>query len=99
MKISAPNYTQTPNICFDELFKTLKEGELRVILVIMHQTFGWHKNYDKISISQIAEKSGMERKSVCRSMNSLIEKGLVIKKKFGELGKEKCYFSLVVDDL
>lgn len=98
MKISPPNYTQSPNICYDEIFKTLKEGELRVILVIIRQTFGWHKPADRISLSQLAEKSGMERKSVCRSLNSLIEKGLVIKNKFGDPGKERCYFSLAVEN-
>ena len=98
MKISAPNHTQTPNICLDEIFKTLTEGELRVILVIIRQTFGWHKSADKISLNQLAEKTGMERKSVCRSLASLIEKKLVDKKKFGTIGKERCYFSLIVEN-
>lgn len=98
MHIAAPNYTQTPNVCFDEIFKTLKEGELRVILVLIRQTFGWHKPIDRISLGQLADKSGMERKSVCRSLNSLITKGLVTKKKFGNKGKERCYFSLVMSD-
>ena len=81
LKIQPPNYTQSPNVFFDEIFKELKEGELRVILVIIRQTFGWHKPADKISFSQLSEKTGMERKSVCRSLNSLIEKGLITKKK------------------
>ena len=98
MRISPPNYTQSPNVCFDEIFKTLKEGELRVILVIIRQTFGWHKAADRISLSQLSEKSGMERKSVCRSLNSLIEKKLIIKNKFGDSGKERCYFSLAVEE-
>jgi phage replication O-like protein O len=95
--ISAPNHTQTPNICFDEIFKTLKEGELRVILVLIRQTFGWHKPFDRISLSQLAEKSGMERKSVCRSLNSLIQKNLVRKTKIGEVGRERCYYMLVTE--
>lgn len=97
MRIQPPNYTQTPNVCFDEIFKTLKEGELRVILVLIRQTFGWNKSHDRISLSQIADKTGMERRSVCRSLDSLIEKGLIEKKKFGEKGREKCYFSICLD--
>lgn len=97
MKIPAPNYTQTPNILFDETFKTLKEGELRVIIAITRQTFGWHKSFDRISLSQLSEKTGMERRSVCRSLNSLITKGLVEKRKFGEKGKERCYYALVME--
>jgi phage replication O-like protein O len=97
MKIPAPNHTQSPNVFFDEIFKTLTEGELRIILVVIRQTFGWHKAYDRISLAQLAEKSGMQRRSACRSLVSLIEKGLVCKKKFGPPGKEKCYYSLVVE--
>ncbi|CAB4133830.1 Bacteriophage lambda, GpO, N-terminal [uncultured Caudovirales phage] len=97
--IQPPNYTQTPNICFDEIFKTLKEGELRVILVIIRQTFGWHKAYDRISLSQLADKSGILKTSVCRSLNSLIQKGLVQKKIFGKFGQERCYYSLVMQEI
>jgi phage replication O-like protein O len=96
-KISAPNHTQTPNICFDEIFKTLKEGELRVILVLIRQTFGWHKTHDRISLKQLSEKTGMLVPSVCRSLASLIEKGLVVKNMFGKLGKERVYYSIVVE--
>src|SRR5882757_5557820 len=98
MRIIPPNYTQAPNIFFDEVFKTLTEGELRIVLLLVRQTFGWHKQFDRISLSQIAEKTGMQRPSVCRSLNSLINKELIIKKKFGATGKEKCYYSLVMEE-
>jgi len=61
MKMPQPNFTQTPNEFFDAIAKTLKEGELRVLLVIMRQTFGWRKEWDRISLSQLATKTGMER--------------------------------------
>ncbi len=99
MKIQAPNYTQSPNVFYDEIFKTLKEGELRVILVVIRQTFGWHKSFDRISLGQLADKTGMERKSVCRSLNSLMEKGLIQKRKFGDAGKEVCYYSLITEEV
>lgn len=96
---SKPNYTQTPNEFFDEIAKTLKEGELRVLLVIMRQTFGWgNKQWDRISLSQFVEKTGMEEKSVCRSLQSLIEKKLVVKHKEGPIGREKVWYSLVVEN-
>jgi phage replication O-like protein O len=94
-----PNYTQTPNDFFDEVAKTLKEGELRVMLVIMRQTFGWgNKQWDRISLSQFVEKTGMEEKSVCRSLQTLIAKKLVIKHKEGPIGREKVWYSLVVEN-
>ena len=97
MRLAAPNYTQTPNALYDQVFKTLTDGELRVILVLVRQTFGWHKQFDRISLNQMAEKTGFLRTSVCRILNSLIAKGLVEKKKFGPPGKERCYFGLVVE--
>lgn len=98
MKIAPPNYTQSPNVFYDEIFKTLTEGELRIVLVLIRQTFGWHKQADRISLGQLAEKTGMLKGSVCRSLNSLIKKNVIEKKKFGESGKERCYYSLVVEE-
>ena len=96
---SKPNYTQTPNEFFDKIAMTLKEGELRVLLVIMRQTFGWgNKQWDRISISQLMQKTGMKRDAVVRSTKSLVEKKLVIKHKEGIKGEEQCWYSLVVEE-
>ncbi len=99
MKIQSPNYTQSPNVLFDEIFKTLKEGELRIVLVLIRQTFGWHKEWDRICIGMLANKSGMERKSVQRSLKSLIDKGVVEQKRYGKNGKERLYFRLVMEEI
>lgn len=98
MNISAPNYTQTPNVFFDEFFKILSEGELRLVLVLVRQTFGWHKPADRISLSQLADKTGMSRTSVCRSLNQLLAKKLIHKHKFGDPGQERVYYALVVEE-
>lgn len=93
----APNYTQIPNQLFDELIPTLKEGELRVLLVIMRQTFGWHKDWDRIPITQLMKKTGMERMAVCRATSSLVKKGMVKKTKTGACGTEQVYYSLCTE--
>ena len=59
--IKAPNYTQTPNVFFDEIMPTLKFGELKVLFVINRQTFGFHKEWDRISVSQLMKKTGMTK--------------------------------------
>lgn len=93
-----PNYTQTPNEFFDDIAKTLKEGELRVLLVIMRQTFGWgNKAWDRISITQLMDKTGMQRWAVVKSTKSLVEKGLITKHKEGRKGEEQSWYSLVVE--
>lgn len=97
-QIPNPNFTQTPNVLFDDIAKTLKEGELRVLLVIMRQTFGWHKQWDRISLSQLERKTGMCRDAVVNSLKSLISMGLIDKKKSGNPGQEKCWYQLVVEE-
>lgn len=92
----APNYTQTPNEFFDTLAKTLKEGELRCVLVFMRQIFGWQKKGDRISISQLMEKTGMEKKAVVASVKSLVEKKIIIKHKLGDAHNSPCWYTFAV---
>lgn len=94
---SAPNYTQTPNEFFDSLAKTLKEGELRCVLVFMRQIFGWKKKGDRISITQLMDKTGMERKAVINSVHSLVKKKIIIKHT-GQNGLASWYSFAVTQD-
>lgn len=95
---SVPQHTQIPNKVFDELIPTLKEGELRTLLVIMRQTYGWHKEWDRISITFLMKKTGMCRQSVCIAVKNLIKKGMIKKEKFGQCGTEKVFYSLCLND-
>src|SRR3954468_20704663 len=51
----APRYTPTPDELFDDLLApgVLTEAELRVLLYIVRRTFGWKKDSDAISLSQL----------------------------------------------
>jgi len=98
MRIPAPNFTQTPNDLFDEWLPKLGEVELKVLLVIMRKTFGWHRKKDKISISTFQNLTGSNRTNICTALNSLIEKGLVCKEIVGVLGTEEVYYELVVHE-
>jgi phage replication O-like protein O len=49
-----PNTTQIPNAVFDSLMPGLSGGELKVLLYICRRTFGFQKDSDRISLSQIA---------------------------------------------
>ena len=59
--LTAPNYTQCPNDILDHWLPHLREAELKVLLVIIRKTFGYHKKRDKISISQIEKITGLHR--------------------------------------
>jgi hypothetical protein len=88
-----PNTTPTPDVFFDLLAPRLNEGELRIMLYLIRRTYGFKKDADRVSITQfcagIVQKdgtrldwgTGMARKSVVRSLQSLCEKGLIVAEK------------------
>ncbi len=98
MRIIAPPYTQTPNDLFDHWLPLLKEVELKVLLVIIRKTFGWHKVEDFISISQLELLTGSSATNVINAVKSLIQKGLVKKELYGKKGKQTTHYELVVHE-
>jgi hypothetical protein len=49
----SPNYTQVPDELFDELLSVLSGAELKVLLYIIRRTFGFKRDADAISLSQM----------------------------------------------
>ena len=82
--IPAPNHTQTPNAFFDEMLAEIDTmSELKVTLVIIRQTFGWHKDADFVSLTQLEEMTGMERQQVVAGCKAAIARGYVWREKVG----------------
>jgi Bacteriophage replication protein O len=85
-----PNYTPTPDALFDELLPELSESELKVLLYVIRRTFGFKKDADAISITQLAEGiktrdgrvldrgTGLSRTSVKKATASLVDKGVLV---------------------
>lgn len=71
-----PNTTQYPNFLFD-LMPTLKEGELRLLNAIVRKTYGWQKQKDRISISQMIELTGMSKQGILDARERLINKNII----------------------
>jgi hypothetical protein len=72
-------YSKVPHWFF-EITPTLNEPELRVLLVIIRQTYGWNRMTDKISYSQFMDQSGLKtRASVAKGLRGLAAKGLIEK--------------------
>jgi len=71
MSFQIPNFTQTPNIIFDEHMKILSGAEYKIIMAICRKTFGWQKRKDKISISQISEMTGLGSTEIKNSIKKL----------------------------
>ena len=98
MRVPAPNFTQTPNDLFDHWLPHLSEGELKVLLVIMRKTFGWHKKRDRISSSQLAKITGLHEETVRICTKSLCEKGVIVRDVVGKNGSQATYYEIVVHE-
>jgi phage replication O-like protein O len=78
-----PNTTQIPNEVFDTLMSKLSGGELKVLLYICRRTFGFRKDSDSISLTQIAhgittkagrvldQGTGLSKRQVQRALRAL----------------------------
>lgn len=69
--------TPMPNEFFDVDLADMGLAELKVLLAIFRQTYGWHKITDAISISQLHEKTGLGRRAILRGIQKLDERGIV----------------------
>jgi hypothetical protein len=86
----SPNYTPTPDVLFDELAPNLTEAELRVLLYIIRRTFGFKREADAISLSQLVSGittkdgrvldrgTGMSRPGVTKGVKGLVAKGVIV---------------------
>lgn len=77
-KIEKPNYTQTPNILFDEIMRDLNGAELKVILAVIRKTFGWHKERDRISLTQLEEMTGLSRQGILNAIHGKKKKKVLL---------------------
>ena len=55
-----PNYTQTPNNFF-EMLPDMEHSEVNVTLVMIRNTFGFHKNTFRLGINKLADAAGLSR--------------------------------------
>lgn len=73
-----PNTTQIPNIILDEWTPELTPAEFKVVMIIARQTYGWHKETDRISYSQLQEKTGYKTDAIVAAIKSLRLSGKII---------------------
>lgn len=88
-----PNSTQIPNIILDFLLPQLPEAEGKCLLYIARRTYGFHKDEDRISLTQFEngiqgrneEKldygTGLARPTIVEALKNLIKVNLVLVEK------------------
>jgi phage replication O-like protein O len=74
-----PNSAQIPNILFDYWMAKLTPAEFKVLMAIARKTYGWNKSRDRISLKQITKLTGLHRSGVIKSLDELVERGLILK--------------------
>ena len=105
---SAPHYTFFPDDLVDVLLPDLTGAETKVLLYIIRRTFGFRKDADDISISQLADGirtrdgrqldrgTGLSKSTVSVAVKSLVEKGclLAIRNRDPERGDQATTYQL-----
>ncbi len=87
-----PNFTPVPDEFLDEMLPLMKsEAELKILLYAMRRTYGFKRDSDNISISQLLRGittregsrldrgTGLSKKHLLKALDSLEEKGLLIR--------------------
>ncbi len=84
-----PNTTQIPNEVFDTLMPHLSGGELKVLLYICRRTFGFRKDSDSISLTQISkgittkagrvldQGAGLSKRHVINALKALEKRNII----------------------
>lgn len=71
-----PNYTAIPNELFD-MIPNMSNAELRVMLIALRKTIGYHKVHECISLTQFEKGTGLSRQGVLDGINAAIERGIL----------------------
>ena len=75
--------THVPNTLFDIYLPQLTFSELKILLYIIRQTYGWklkngkRKQRDRLTYSYISKKTGLSRRIISETIQSLIVKHLI----------------------
>ncbi len=89
--VRRPDYTQFPDELLDDIMPYLSGAEWKVLSYIVRKTFGWKKQYDYISTSQLERGirnretgevvdrgTGLSRPTICKAIQLLEAKRLII---------------------
>jgi len=71
------------------------EAELKVTLVIARQTIGWQKEKDKLSVTQLMEKTGLSRQGVLNGIDAGVARGTITREPISNT----FYYSLSVNEV
>ena len=86
-----PNFTQYPNEILDNWMPHLSGNQTKIMNVFVRQIYGYHKDYDRISIRQISQKTGISISKVFKDVKNLISIGCIKILKKGDKNNAHLY--------
>ena len=86
-----PNFTQYPNEILDNWMPHLSGNQTKILNVFVRQIYGFHKDYDRISIRQISQKTGISISKVFKDVKNLISIGCIKILKKGDKNNPHTY--------
>lgn len=106
----SPNYTMVPDELFDDLMVDLSGAELKVLLYIIRRTYGFKKDSDNISLSQMLHGIrardgryhdrgvGLSKKTLLGALRSLEDQHIILteRRQSAEKGNEPTAYRLNV---
>lgn len=94
------NYTEVPNIVFDEIIPNITNlSALKLYLTLIRKTWGFEKIGDWLSLTQLLKLTKLSsRHSVIDGMKWLENHGLVWVVKAGQPGKQKTMYFLYTEE-
>lgn len=90
----SPNYTQTPNDFFDML-PDMEHSEANITLVMIRQTFGFHRDGFKMGINKLAKAAGLSRNAAKDGAESAERRGTF--RRVNPASQGEAEWELVVD--
>ncbi len=110
---ASPNYTPVPDELFDEQLPDLSGAELKVLLYVIRRTFGFKRESDNISISQMLNGLhtydgrqldrgvGLTKKTLLLAIKSLEEKNVIFteRRRSVERGDEPTSYRLNIAEV
>ena len=72
-----PNSTQIPDVILDEWLPVLSGAEFQVVMFVARKTFGWGKDRDRISLSQIEAGTSLARSTISAACEGLRARGML----------------------
>lgn len=72
-------WTKVPNLVLDKLLPELRDTELRVLLVLLRNTYGWNQERRPVILSyrSLMKRTGRGSEAIGKAIKSLREKQLI----------------------